>query len=155
MYPEKSGSARSAHGFCTVGVSEGSLVSAVITRRIVSNFVSGQQCQPELRFYFRACILQKFYQGRHRDGQFAFSGYSLWGWKSLESSDVPQGASDGFLIYRICNQYVVNRQPELFSENKIFLLRYDTKYGLCIMRSIALQKADKFPPDLQKSYRRL
>ena len=43
----------------------------------MSNFASGQQSQAELSLYFRVCILQKFYQGRHRDGRFAFGGYSL------------------------------------------------------------------------------
>ena len=27
----------------------------------MSNFASGQQCQPKLCLYFRVCILQKFY----------------------------------------------------------------------------------------------
>ena len=41
------------------------------------NFASGQQSQTELRLYFGVCILQKFQQSGHRDGGFAYGGYSL------------------------------------------------------------------------------
>ena len=45
--------------------------------KCVVNFASGQQSQTELRLYFGVCILQKFQQSSHRDGRFAFGGYSL------------------------------------------------------------------------------
>ena len=41
------------------------------------NFASSQQSQTELRLYFGVCILQKLQQSGHRDGRFAFGGYSL------------------------------------------------------------------------------
>ena len=45
--------------------------------KCVVNFASGQQSQTELCLYFGVCILQKFQQGSHRDGRFAFGGYNL------------------------------------------------------------------------------
>ena len=45
--------------------------------KCVVNFASGQQSQTELCLYFGVCILQKFQQSSHRDGRFAFGGYSL------------------------------------------------------------------------------
>ena len=45
--------------------------------KCVVNFASGQQCQTELGLYFGVCILQQFQQSSHRNGRFAFGGYSL------------------------------------------------------------------------------
>ena len=73
---------RGLHGQCTVfarsAFSWESSAWAVIALKCVVNFASGQQCQTELRLYFGVCILQKFQQSSHRDGRFAFGGYSLW-----------------------------------------------------------------------------
>ena len=73
---------RGLHGQCTVfarsAFSWESSAWAVIALKCVVNFASGQQCQTELRLYFGVCILQQFQQSSHRDGRFAFGGYSLW-----------------------------------------------------------------------------
>ena len=45
--------------------------------KCVVNFASGQQCKTELCLYFGVCVLQKFQQSGHRNGRFAFGGYSL------------------------------------------------------------------------------
>ena len=45
--------------------------------KCVVNFASSQQSQTELRLYFGVCILQKLQQSGHRNGRFAFGGYSL------------------------------------------------------------------------------
>ena len=72
---------RSLHDQCTVFArlvfSWESFAWAGIALKCVVNFASGQQSQTELYLYFGVCILQKFQQSSHRDGRFAFGGYSL------------------------------------------------------------------------------
>ena len=72
---------RGLHGQCTVfarsAFSWESSAWAGIALKCVVNFASGQQCQTELRLYFGVGVLQKFQQSGHRDGWFAFGGYSL------------------------------------------------------------------------------
>ena len=72
---------RGLHGQCTVfarsAFSWESSAWAGIALKCVVDFASGQQCQTELCLYFGVCILQKFQQSSHRDGRFAFGGYSL------------------------------------------------------------------------------
>ena len=71
---------RSLHDQCTVFArlvfSWESFAWAGIALKCVVNFASGQQSQTELRPYFGVCILQQFQQSGHRDGRFAFGGYS-------------------------------------------------------------------------------
>ena len=72
---------RGLHGQCTVfarlAFSWESSAWAGIALKCVVNFASGQQSQTELSLHFGVCILQKFQQSGHRDGRFAFGGYSL------------------------------------------------------------------------------
>ena len=72
---------RGLHGQCTVFArlvfSWESSAWAGIALKCVVDFASGQQCQTELRLYFGVCVLQKFQQSGHRNGRFAFGGYSL------------------------------------------------------------------------------
>ena len=72
---------RGLHGQCTVSArlvfSWESSAWAGIALKCVVDFASGQQCQTELRLYFGVCVLQKFQQSGHRNGRFAFGGYSL------------------------------------------------------------------------------
>jgi len=72
---------RGLHGQCTVfarsAFSWESSAWAGIALKCVVDFASGQQCQTELRLYFGVCVLQKFQQSGHRNGRFAFGGYSL------------------------------------------------------------------------------
>ena len=72
---------RGLHGQCTIfarlAFSLESSAWAGIALKCVVNFASGQQSQTELRLYFGVSVLQKFQQSSHRDGRFAFGGYSL------------------------------------------------------------------------------
>ena len=72
---------RGLHGQCTVfarsAFSWESSAWAGIALKCVVNFASGQQSQTELRLYFGVCIFQQFQQSSHRNGRFAFGGYSL------------------------------------------------------------------------------
>ena len=72
---------RGLHGQCTVFArlvfSWESSAWAGIALKCVVNFASGQQSQTELCLYFGVCILQQFQQSSHRNGRFAFGGYSL------------------------------------------------------------------------------
>ena len=72
---------RGLHGQCAVfarsAFSWESSAWAGIALKCVVNFASGQQSQTELSLYFGVSVLQKFQQGGHRDGRFAFGGYNL------------------------------------------------------------------------------
>ena len=72
---------RGLHGQCMIfarlAFSWESSAWAGITLKCVVNFASGQHSQTELSLYFGVSVLQKFQQSSHRDGRFAFGGYSL------------------------------------------------------------------------------
>ena len=87
----------------------------------MSNFASGQQSQTELRLYFGVCILQKFQQSGHRDGRFAFGGYSLRAGAFLLSIEtflklLTQFYTGGLLDMGVGVHQHICRKPKTFEE---------------------------------------